>query len=317
MASSIYYPQSACTLHNIAQSFCQNPESADDFASQVLRANPQTNSLNTHNAPNRPLVVPNTSLSSSVNLTELLCCRPEEHETLSQLSQQVGGATVMGLANMLWDTRIPDAVGDLNTFGGNGMGAALASSNNVLKAINEYDHALKHYEDLRNHRAAPRMVRAAQARADSAFGKMNQVLQMKSLNYLNTNTFKTRPTTNATGKQVWESIPVRDTSDVQKLAKFAKTARVVGPGFIVLDGYLRANSVYHMHQDNDPRWKREAFVQSVGFVGGIAAGALIGTVIAMSSLGIIIGLVAGGLVALAADQLSRLILENVYDGLIQ
>lgn len=317
MASSIYYPQSACTLHNIAQSFCQNPELADDFAAQVLRANPQTKGLNTPNTRNRPVVVPNSKHPSSINMNDLLCCLPEEHENLSQLSQQVGGATVMGLANMLWDTRIPDAVGDLNTFGGNGMGAALASSNNVLKAIDEYDHALKHYEDLKNHRAAPRMVRAAQSRANTAFSKMNQVLQMKSINYLNTNTFKTRPTTNATGKQVWESIPVRDTSDVQKLAKFAKTARVAGPGFIVLDGYLRANSVYHMHQDNDPRWKREAVVQSGSFSIGIGAGILIGAFVAATPVGLVFGLVLGGAAALGADYITNGVIGEIYDGLVQ
>lgn len=219
----------------------------------------------------------------------------------------------MGLANLLWDTKIPDVVGDLNTFGGNGMGAVVAQSSRVLRVIDEYDLALKYYEDLKNHRAAPATVTAAKMKAEAAFKKMNQVLNEKSLNYLNTNTFDMRQTTNATGRTVWESIPVRDTADVQKLSRLAKVGRVAGPGFIVLDGYLRANDVHHAWKNNDPNWKRKAVVQGTSFGMGLVVGSAIGLVIAVTPVGLAIGLVAAGAAAVGMDYAVKEGVGRLYD----
>jgi hypothetical protein len=58
---------------------------------------------------------------------------------------------------------------------------------------------------------------------------------------------------------------------VIKLQKLAKFGRVAGPGLILLDGGLRAASVYKDYRANDPRWKRGAFVEGGSFVGGVAA----------------------------------------------
>lgn len=313
MAGHLYYPQSACSLKDIAQSFCRKPDSSDDFANALLRVNSHAANMNARTASHRPILIPGSAQAPSISLNELMCCPPEQQATLSQLSQYTGGAAVTGLANLLWDTRIPDAISDLNTFGGNGMGAALANSNAVLSAINEYDLANKHYEDLKNHRASPAMIGAAQHRAESAFRKMNQVFKIKSVNYLNTNTFNTRPAINAAGRQVWESIPVRDALDVQKLANFAKGARIVGPGFILLDGYLRTNKVYHLKKSNDPSWKKQAFVQSAAFIVGLIAGGLISAVLVATPLGLVIGLVIGGAAAVAADHVMAGFIEQIYD----
>ena len=122
-----------------------------------------------------------------------------------------------------------------------------------------------------------------------------------------------RQTTNATGRPVWESIPVRDTADVQKLARFAKVGRVAGPGFILLDGYLRANSVHHAWKNGDPAWKREAVVQSGAFAGGIAAGAAIGFVIALTPVGLAVAVVAAGAVAVGSNYLLKGIFGDLYD----
>ena len=193
------------------------------------------------------------------------------------------------------------------------MGAAVAQSDKLLGAINKYDLANKHYEDMKNHRAAPRMVNAAKLRAKAAFTEMNQILYSRSLNYLNNNNFKMRQTTNAAGRTVWESIPVRDTADVQKLAKFAKIGRVAGPGFILLDGYMRANNVYHSRKSGDPNWERKAFVQGGAFAGGIGAGVAIGMVMALTPVGLAVGIVAAGAVAVGADYAIKGFIGGFYD----
>lgn len=312
MASSIYYPRTVSTPRKIAQKACPQNLEPDEFERRFLAANWQTASANSNCPPNRPVIVPSADQAANLSISPLLACTSEEQRNLFSLSQYAGGAAVLGLANLLWETRIPNVVGDLNTFGGNGMGAAVAKSSKVLEAIDKYDFVNKQYQDLKNHRAAPRMVNAAKLRAGAAFKEMNQVLYSKSLNYLNKNTFGMRQTTNATGRTVWESIPVRDTADVQKLAKFAKVGRVLGPGVILLDGYIRANGVYHTWQSGG-NWEREAVVQGGSFAGGIAAGAAIGLVMALTPVGLVVGIVAAGTVAVGADYVFKDVLGNFYE----
>lgn len=317
MASSIYYPKTVTSSQEIARNTCPTDITSEEFEQKFLFANRLSAGSNSICRPNRPVVVPSADQSESVGLGPINACTFEEQQTLAHLSHYAGGGAVIGLADLLWDTKIPDVVGDLNTFGGNGMGAAVAQSSKVLGAINKYDLANKHYEDMKNHRAAPRMVNAAKLRAQAAFKEMNQILHTKSLNYLNNNTFRMRQTTNAAGRTVWESIPVRDTADVQKLSRLAKVGRVAGPGFIVLDGYLRANDVHRSWKNNDPNWKRKAFVQSGAFAGGIAAGAAVGMVVAFTPVGLVVGIVAAGAVAIGADYALKEVFGLMYDSIME
>lgn len=313
MPSSIYYPRTVTSSQEIARNACHADMILEEFEHKFLSANGQSPGKQYACPPNKPVLVPSADQGNAVSIGPIKACTVEEQQTLAHLSQYAGGAAVIGLADLLWDTKIPDVVGDLNTFGGNGMGAAVAQSSKVLGAINKYDLANKHYEDMKNHRAAPRMVNAAKLRAQAAFKEMNQILHAKSLNYLNNNTFRMRQTTNAAGRTVWESIPVRDIADVQRLSRLAKVGRVAGPGFIVLDGYLRANDVHHSWKNNDPSWKRKAFVQGGAFAGGIAAGAAIGMVVAFTPVGLVVGIVAAGAVAVGADYALKGWLGGFYD----
>lgn len=124
MTATIYYPQSARPLKDIALDFCSNPASANEFTDKVLRTNLSLG-LKSETVPNRPVIIPNTENSSAPTLTELNCCSPQQHATLANLSHYAGGSAVIGLASLLWDTRIPEVVGNLNTFGGNGMGVSV------------------------------------------------------------------------------------------------------------------------------------------------------------------------------------------------
>lgn len=311
MTSAIYYPKSVTSPQEIAESVCPSDMSSEEFARKFMEAN-WKGSQPSVCQPNRPVAIPYGSVGGNVDISPIMACSKEEQQTLSHLSQYAGGAAVMGLADFLFETRIPSIVGDLNTFGGNGMGAAVAQSDTVLKAIDKYDLANKRYEDLKNHRAAPRMVQAAKMRAEAAFKEMNHILFSRSKNYLNNNTFRMRQTTNMTGRTVWESIPVRDTADVQKLTKFAKFGRVAGPGFILVDGYLRANSVYHSYREGG-NWQRKAVVEGGAFAGGIVAGTAIGLAMALTPVGLVIGIVAAGAVAVGADYALKKLLGEIYD----
>ena len=122
-----------------------------------------------------------------------------------------------------------------------------------------------------------------------------------------------RPTTTVTGRAAWESIPVRDSADVQKLAKFAKTGRMLGPGFILLDGGIRTTNVYHAWQNGDQNWRKKAFVEGGSFTAGLIAGVMIGAVIAATPVGLVIGIIAGGAAAVGLDHIFKEWLGKLYD----
>ena len=131
MASAIYYPRSILSPQEVSRTACPANIASDDFERRLIAANfPNPNSQMLC-APNRPLVIPPPDQRTCVGISPVLACSSEEHRTLSQLSRHAGGATVMGMANFLFGINIPNIIGDLNTFGGNGMGAALAQSNTV------------------------------------------------------------------------------------------------------------------------------------------------------------------------------------------
>jgi hypothetical protein len=88
---------------------------------------------------------------------------------------------------------------------------------------------------------------------------------------------------------------------------------MLGPGFILLDGYIRANSVYHMRKAGNPEWKREAVVQTGAFATGIGAGVLIAFAISLTPVGLAIGLVAAGAAAVGADYGSQWLIGEFYD----
>lgn len=85
----------------------------------------------------------------------------------------------------------------------------------------------------------------------------------------------------------------------------------------MLDGYLRANDVYHSWKSNDPTWERKAVVQSGAFAGGIAAGAAIGMAVAFTPVGLAIGVVAAGGVAVGADYVLKEIFGLMYDAVVE
>jgi len=323
MSQAILYSKSPCSLKSIAHSTCPSGISQEAYEHLLLNSNNRAVNIDSMMVKNKPvyLSAQDTQKQRVTNLHRIEACTREEQEVLSNLSLYAGGNAVMGLASLLWDTKIPDIVGDLNTFGGNGMGAAVAKSSNLMGAIDNYDKALKEFEDLKNHRAAPRSIRGAKIRVESAFRAMNEEFSRMSSSYLNRSSnkmmdkaqFGMRTSSNARGKQIWQSIPVSDNADIQKLAKLAKVGRAAGPGFIVLDGYIRLSNVNNMKKENNPAWKREAFVQGASFAVGIAAGAAIGAVLVPTIAGLAIAIVAAGAVALFVDYAARTIFGALWD----
>lgn len=312
MASSVYYPRTLTTPQDIANQFCPAGESSEDFRQRILSAN---SSLTTQSscAPRKPVMVPSADQSPSVSLGPLNACTAEEQDTLSQLSQYAGGAAVMGTARLFADLRLGDIAGNLTSFGGGGISAGVALANPVLSAIGYYDHANQYYQNLKNHRAAPATLNQAKRVVERAFIKMNHELNARSLNYLNNHAFGMRQTTTVTGRQVWESIPVRESVDVQRLAGFARVGRVVAPGLVLVDGGMRANKVHNAYQGGNPDWKKMAVVEGGSFAMGLGAGVAVGFVLTITPVGLAVAIVAGGAAAVGVDHVLKRFFTAMYD----
>jgi hypothetical protein len=309
MSSCLYYPKQAASLDDIILDTCQADADTELHASLLSAANSHIPNPGIKLFDN-PFIIPGSA--NSPKLPPLICSA-SEHNTLKQLSHYAGGPAVMALADLLWETKLPDLAGDLNTFGGNGIGAMERTSSRMLEHIARYDELLKEYEGLKNHRAAPNTLKLKQAELARAFDQMNESLNRRGQQLLQKHAFPTRETLNQTGRVVRESIPLMDNLDVQKLAKLAKVGRIAGPGFIALDGYIRANEVYHMRKAGDPGWKRRAVVQSGAFAAGIGAGVVIAFAVSMTPFGLAVGLVLAGTAAVVADHTSQSILGMIYD----
>ncbi len=142
---------------------------------------------------------------------------------------------------------------------------------------------------------------------------MNHSLNQKGQRILQKHVGKTKEVLNARGRVGHTSIPISSHPDVQKLAKLAKFGKIAGPGFIVLDGALRTHKVANMYQENNAQWKREAVIQAGGFAAGILAGAGIIFLIGIAPVGIVVGLVAAGVMAIVADRLATNAITAGYE----
>ena len=313
MPSSLYYPRTPTSSQTFVAKACPTGMSSDDFEQKFLSTNRISTGKSCVLPPDLPVIVPSARDGSCVSTAPIRACTPSQQRTLAHLSQYAGGDAVLGLAQLLWDTKIPDIVGDLNTFGGTGMSTAAAISNKVLAAVNKYDIANKQYEDLKNHRAAPATLNAAKAKADAAFKEMNKIFNEKSMKYLNNSASAMRETTNATGKAVWESIPVVSTADVQKLTKLAKIARVAGPGVVLIDGFLRANDVHHRRKNKDSDWEKHAVMQGSGFTMALVTTVAISAFLAATPVGLAVGIVVGGFAGVGSDRLVKEVAGWAYD----
>ncbi len=310
MAGYLHYPTSPCSINDIAKQTCINPNTIEEYTSTLNAANSRIANPNSKQTV-RPFILP-TSSGSNFHIP---ACTPQEHETLKYLSASIGGVGTMALADLLWETKIPGYISDMNTFGGNGIGAAARSSSLILNDIAHYDKVLSEFEGLRNHGAVQATLARKEPEVKRAFTKMNNRLNAKSQQILKKHAVKTREVLNQTGRVVRESIPISSHADVQKLAKFAKGARILGPGAILLDGYFRANNVVHEYKNNNPEWKRSAVVQTVGFAAGVVAGIVIGFVFAPAFGGIILTLAVAGATGVVMDKLATGFAGVVYDRL--
>jgi hypothetical protein len=310
MAGYLHYAQDTCSLNDIVKNTCINPVDIDTYTQVLAAANHGVANPSNNEPPHIPFILPESATSSSFHIP---ACTPQEHNTLKSLSQSMGGAGVMALADLLWETKLPSYIGDANTFAG-GVGAATTTtSSHMLHTIAKYETLLKEYEDLRNHRATAATLNRKSPALKAAFNEMNTLFNRKGQSILHKHAVKTKMVVNQTGRVVSESIPISSQADVQKLASLAKIGRIAGPGLIVLDGYIRANGVYHAYNANDPTWKRQAVVQSAGFTAGVIAAGAIGFLIALSPLGLVVGLVVGGAAALGVDFFATNIAGRAYD----
>jgi hypothetical protein len=175
-----------------------------------------------------------------------------------------------------------------------------------------YDMLLKQYHDLKNRRAVPATMMRKEVELNRAYQKMSGSLNQRGQHILHKHVSNIKEVLNAKGRVGYEPIPISSQINVQRLATLAKVGKVAGPGFILLDGYLRYDKVAGMYEQNNASWKCEAFIQT----GGFAAGVFIVFVIGFAPVGLVVGIVTAGAAAVIADKTATGLISNTYDFLV-
>lgn len=307
MSCLLHYPRRTQTLNDFAHKACTDAIEADDYVNVLATANRQ--SANSNLVKNSPIIIPN----GKVLQPPLAQLTRQEHERLSVLSHNIGGAGVMALADLAWE--IKNGVQNNATTFTSGAGAALTkTSSHLLNTINDYQKELKAYEDLRNHRATKTTLARQNLKLEKAYKQMSNSLNSKGQQFLHKHTVKTREVKNLNGRIVRESIPITDHGYVKKLSTFAKAGKVAGPGMVFLDGYLRYDKVKTMYENNHPQRERQAIIEATSFTAGVAIAGTIATFVLFAVPGgLVLGLVAGGVAAVISDNLVKTGVGVVYD----
>lgn len=307
MTSFLYYPKSNDSLIDVGNFLYGGMDEA--ASSKLCAHNPQISRPTGIRQSHSPIIIPGRSGS----LCPAPVCGPKEHMRIKSLSHQIGGPATLALASVVDELDVMSFMGDLNTFGGGGVSASTRLSSLMVKDIVEYDKVLKEFEELRNHRATQATLARKNVELKRAFNKMSDSLNMRGNDFLRNNAFKTREVKSVTGKVVRESIPLSSYAEVKKLVNMARIGRVIAPGFILLDGGLRTGKVARMYQKNDPKWQREAVMQSVGFSAGLLAGVAIAFAVSVTPVGLIVGVVAAGTAGVITDKIVTTTTGTIYD----
>lgn len=304
MSHLLHYPRRSCSLNDLAKTACVNPQDVDSYVKILASANrKQADVIQSKTSP----ILLTSNADTNISFPQ---CTMQEHKALASLSHTVGGAGVMALADLVWGLTKNNST----TFAG-GAGEAISQTSDIIvDSVNKYQKELKVYEDLRNHGAVKATLNRHEPKVRNAFNKMNTVLDAKGQHFLHKYAAQTRETKNLNGRIVRESIPITNHRYVKKLSHLAKVGKVAGPGLVLLDGFMRYNSVSEMYKAKDAMWKRQAVVETSSFVAGIAAAGAIATfVVLMTPAGLVVGLVAGGIAAVGFDWGVKLGVGAVYD----
>lgn len=313
MSNLLYYPNAPLSVSDIAERACQQPAEHDQLAQRIATVNHCQN-MDDLRSRSQPIIIPGREDPRCLSAPHLTL---QEHRHLGAMAASIGGARVMGIADLLQQTKVLDHIGNAGTFLGGASAGSITASNHVLKAIDKYAKVVAEYDAYKKNSGVPNTLRRIGQRRQQAFREMNHVLNQKGVNFLNKHAFKTRQVPDSRGRIVSESIPINNHAEVQALKRFAQKARYVGKGLIVLDAGLRVNSVYQHHQAGKD-WKREAVVQGAGFgMGLLAASALITIISVATPLGLVMVIAAAGATALGIDILTKAGAGKIYDGLVK
>ncbi len=321
MPQLLHYPQHCRTLTDVAQQACINPNDIDNYAQVLAKANyKQPNDIL---SPFTPVILPENRPGSSLDSTvRIPRCTVNENKRLATLNRQIGGAGTLALADLVWEITKDGAHNawqfskqNATTFGSGGGVALVQTSNMLLNSIDEYQRELTLSENLIGHNAADPTIKRQKIKEKAAFDRMYRTLDRKGQQFMHKYTVKTRQVKSLTGKIMTQSIPLSDSTYYRNLTNLAKMGKVVAPGLVLLDGYLRYDGVIDMYRANNPKWKRQAVVETTSFTAGLlAAGAIASIVVAMTPAGLLVGFVVGGMAAVGFDLMAKETIGVIYDG---
>jgi len=245
-------------------------------------------------------------------LNQLPC---ESREVLSELNSEEQFTIIAALAGLLDKYDMWQLSGDLNTYGGAGVGNATMRAGGLYKAIDDVDKALL---ELRKTPKAQQPQQIAKIR--QLYKNLHEKFGFELKNILARNASKIkkghplmRPQRGinlALGGS--KRLPLTNANNIKAVSKFAIAGKVVGKGIIFLDLTLRARIVKNQWETGGP-WQRELFGQTAGFGLSFAAAGIAFSLL-LGPLGVILAIIVSGAIAVGADYIGQGLGYRVYDG---
>ncbi len=300
----------------------QDDTSFEATMRRIEKLNPQVPSKSTI-PPNVPVYIPDPNVSSTQPilpegaglmplLTQLPC---DARNVLAELDNEEQADLVAALMEFLDTYDLWSLSGDLNTYGGAGVGNTVNRVSGIYRAIADIDSALVELKNTpRPQRAAAvQKVRRLYKHLHENFGfELKQILARNAAKIKKGHPLmSSQRGINLAGGRRTKHLPLTNTNSVKNLSRFATAGRIAGKGIIMLDLGLRGRTIYNQWESGGA-WQRELFGQTVGF-GASFISAGIAFSLMLGPFGVVLAIILAGVVAVGADYLGKGLGYKVFD----
>ncbi|WLQ16125.1 hypothetical protein O5O45_09380 [Hahella aquimaris] len=244
--------------------------------------------------------------------TQLQCMPDAAFNGIAELGGNESIILIQAIMEFLKDQDWYSHAGDLNTFGGAGLGATATRTEGFVKALNEIEVLLEQYGKAPNLQKAKlkTQINNAYKELNQRFGNiMQRYIGKASANHARHPAYSSRRAMKLASRGRYMTLT--GSTQGRQITSGLKALNYVGKGLVFLDLGLRARNIYLA----DNRYRQTMMEAAgfgasfyVGYIGGLYALSL-----ALGPLGWIIAIIVIGAAAVSLDYMAKYAAGNTYD----
>ncbi len=244
----------------------------------------------------------------------------QDKEVLAQLDTETDWQTAEAITEWAKEYGFLDFSGDANTGAGTAIGIAAQKATPFVDKLKQLDTALLEYRNVAYKAGAAKQAAKAKVlnlhkQLNQQFGKEIEKIVLRKKKTPGRSPFINAQRALNKARSGRAPVNLMGTAGMQSMSTFAKYAKPVGKGLVVLDTGIRGWKIYDAKQQGQD-WYRELAIQSGGLLGASVVGYVAAGVAAMLALGpfgLIIIFVIGVSTAIAMDYVGQQAGGYIYD----